>query len=309
MTHAVRSPGSALKPFIYALAFENGLAHPETMLDDRPSRFGLYAPENFDLVLPGHGDGAPRAAAVAQRARRRAAAETSARHGSWPACTMPARTIVVPSEAPPGLAVALGGLGIRLTDLARLYAGLARGGGMPPCPGPRAQQRDAAALVGAGRRIAEPVAAWYVFDMLRGSPPPPNAPAGRIAYKTGTSYGYRDAWAVGFDRRITDRRLGRPAGRRRRAGPGRPAGRGADPLRRLRPTTAASRSRSRAPPNALFATTATLPPPLRRLRRDGAADHRGGVGRDACRIAFPPDGARVDLGLGRPAAAGLARSR
>ena len=53
MTIALRSPGSALKPFIYALAFENGIAHPETMLDDRPSRFGVYAPENFDLTFQG----------------------------------------------------------------------------------------------------------------------------------------------------------------------------------------------------------------------------------------------------------------
>ena len=53
MTPAVRSPGSALKPFIYALAFENGIAHPETLIDDRPTRFGVYAPENFDLTFQG----------------------------------------------------------------------------------------------------------------------------------------------------------------------------------------------------------------------------------------------------------------
>ena len=53
MTRAMRSPGSALKPFIYALAFENGLAHPETLLDDRPSRYGGYQPENFDLAFQG----------------------------------------------------------------------------------------------------------------------------------------------------------------------------------------------------------------------------------------------------------------
>ncbi len=53
IAQAVRSPGSALKPFIYALAFENGIAHPETILEDRPSRFGLYAPENFDLTFQG----------------------------------------------------------------------------------------------------------------------------------------------------------------------------------------------------------------------------------------------------------------
>ena len=65
------------------------------------------------------------------------------------------------------------------------------------------QRKVAAAGSAQAARIAEPVSAWYVFDVLRGSPPPANAQAGRIAYKTGTSYGYRDAWAIGFDRRVT----------------------------------------------------------------------------------------------------------
>jgi penicillin-binding protein 1C len=53
LTRALRSPGSALKPFIYALAFDNGIAHPETMLEDRPARYGIYVPENFDLTFQG----------------------------------------------------------------------------------------------------------------------------------------------------------------------------------------------------------------------------------------------------------------
>ena len=53
MTEALRSPGSALKPFIYGLAFEDGIAHPETLIEDRPVRYGAYAPENFDLTFQG----------------------------------------------------------------------------------------------------------------------------------------------------------------------------------------------------------------------------------------------------------------
>ena len=53
MTQALRSPGSALKPFIYGLGFEDGLIHPETLIDDRPVRYGSYAPENFDLTFQG----------------------------------------------------------------------------------------------------------------------------------------------------------------------------------------------------------------------------------------------------------------
>ena len=67
LTQALRSPGSALKPFIYGLAFEDGLVHPETLIEDRPVRYGAYAPENFDHDVPGHGVGAARVATLAQR--------------------------------------------------------------------------------------------------------------------------------------------------------------------------------------------------------------------------------------------------
>ena len=68
MTEALRSPGSALKPFIYGLAFEDGIAHPETLIDDRPVRYGAYAPENFDLTFQGTVTARRALAAIAQRA-------------------------------------------------------------------------------------------------------------------------------------------------------------------------------------------------------------------------------------------------
>ena len=117
--------------------------------------------------------------------------------------------ISLPAEAAPGLAVGLGGLGITLADLTRLYVGFARGGDVPALV-----RRP----VGSGSspseaRIVDPVAAWYVSDILRGAPPPENAPSGRIAFKTGTSYGYRDAWAIGFDgRHVIGIWAGRPDG-------------------------------------------------------------------------------------------------
>jgi penicillin-binding protein 1C len=94
MTEATRSPGSTLKPFIYALAFESGIGHPETILDDRPRHYG--GPARFIARL------------------RNAGAR-----------------VVLPDDTAPGLAAALGGLGITLRDLASLYAGLARGGSVP----------------------------------------------------------------------------------------------------------------------------------------------------------------------------------
>src|SRR6185437_4148908 len=107
----------------------------------------------------------------------------------------------------PGLAMALGGLGIKLSDLTMLYAGLARGGSVVPL---HERMTDAAPQA---RRLIDPVAAWYVGNVLIGTPPPDNAVGGRIAYKTGTSYGYRDAWSVGFDgKRTIGVWVGRPDG-------------------------------------------------------------------------------------------------
>ncbi|MDJ1159095.1 penicillin-binding protein 1C [Chelatococcus sp. SYSU_G07232] len=292
-TEAVRSPGSALKPFIYALAFENGLAHPETVLDDRPSRYGLYAPENFDLAYQGTVTArralqlslnVPAVALLAEVGPPRLLARLRGAGAD----------IVLPREGAPGLAVGLGGLGIRLTDLARLYAGLARGGGVPDLV---RRQGETGARPAARARIADPVAAWYVADILKGAPAPVNALPGRIAFKTGTSYGYRDAWAAGFDRRTTVAVwLGRPDGA---AVPGLVARSVAAPMlfeafARLGEEPEAIP----APPNVLFATSATLPPPLRHLRKD-APKTIAATASAPLRIAFPPDGARVDLGLGR----------
>jgi penicillin-binding protein 1C len=294
MASAVRSPGSALKPFIYALAFDEGIAHPETILDDRPSRFGLYAPENFDLAYEGN--------VTARRALQLSlnvpAVELLSEVG-------PSRflarlrnagaDVIVPPEAPPGLAVALGGLGIRLTDLTRLYAGFARGGDVPTLSRTLSEQAHEASAGGIHPRISEAVSAWYVFDVLRGSPPPANALPGRIAYKTGTSYGYRDAWAVGFDRRVTiGVWIGRPDGS---AVPGLIGRQVAAPV--LFDAFARLGGEPEPlpmPPNALLASSATLPPPLRRLHKD-APRATAAAATPSLKIAFPPDGARVDLGF------------
>jgi penicillin-binding protein 1C len=203
--------------------------------------------------------------------------------------------IALPKDGgPPGLAVGLGGLGITLNDLAMLYTGLARGGeAVPLAVRPRAATPE-------GIRMVEPSAAWHVADVLRGAPPPANAPAGRLAFKTGTSYGYRDAWAVGFDRRYTvGVWVGRPDGAAVTGLVGRQV---AAPLLFDAFSRLGGEPESiPAPRDALVATTAGLPPPLRQLRKDGP--RLAGVVAPALKIAFPPDGARVDLGLAGPAAA------
>lgn len=289
MTLAVRSPGSALKPFIYALAFEAGLAHPETLLDDRPSRYGLYQPENFDLAF----QGTVTARKALQLSLNVPAVELLNELGPARLLARLRQTeiaVAMPKEAAPGLAIGLGGLGITLTDLTRLYAGLARGGDMPGLV--RRMGEDAAM---APRRVVDPVAAWYVFDILRGAPPPDNALAGRIAFKTGTSYGYRDAWAVGYDRQFTvGVWVGRPDGT---AVPGLIGRLVAAPILFDAYGRLGTEPEALAmPPFALQATTATLPPPLRHVRQDVPKTIASTI-QAPLKIAFPLDGSRVDLGF------------
>ena len=287
MTQALRSPGSTLKPFIYGLGFEDGLIHPETLIEDRPARYGGYAPENFDLTFQGTVTvrkalqlslNVPAIAVLGKVGVNRLSARlTDAGAG-----------LVLPKGEAPGLAMGLGGVGVTLNDLTMLYTGLARGGLVQPL----IERQGEAAVV--SRRLLDPVAAFYVGNVLIGAPPPDNAPHGRIAFKTGTSYGYRDAWAVGFDGRMTvGVWIGRPDGA---PVPGLVGRSSAAPIL----FDAFARSGHTplplppAPRGAVFAATAKLPPPLQRF---GGAD---GAVSEAPRILFPPDGARLELANGRP---------
>jgi penicillin-binding protein 1C len=291
MSRSPRSPGSALKPFIYALAFEQGLAHPETRLFDRPMRYGAYAPENFNLGY----EGAVTARKALQMSLNLPAVELLSDVGP---ATFLARLhsagaeIALPKDTPIGLAVGLGGLGISLTDLARLYAGFARGGEAPPL----IERLDGQPPVIGERRVTDPVAAYYVEEILRDAPPPANALKGRIAFKTGTSYGFRDALAIGFDRRTTIAVwVGRPDNGPTPGLIGREAAAPIlfDAFERL----GRSIESIPAPKGVLRATiTADLPPPLRRLRQD-APKTSAAPETASLKIAFPPDGARIDLDL------------
>jgi penicillin-binding protein 1C len=291
MSVAPRSPGSALKPFIYALAFEEGLAHPETVLFDRPMRYGAYAPENFDLGY----QGTVTARRALQMSLNLPAIELLADVGP---ATFLARLhgagveIALPKETPIGLAIGLGGLGISLIDLARLYAGLARGGEAPAL----IERMDGSAASVGPRRVTDPVAAWYVADILRGAPPPANALSGRIAFKTGTSYGFRDALAIGFDRLNTVAVwVGRPDNGPTPGLIGREAA--APTLFDAFEQLGREVEIIRPPKGVLTASAAAdLPPPLRHLRKD-APKTMTATETAALKIAYPPDGARIDLGL------------
>ena len=301
MTQALRSPGSTLKPFIYGLGFEDGLLHPETLIDDRPARYGSYTPENFDLTFQGMVTvrralqlslNVPAIAVLGKVGVNRLSARL-AQVGA---------TLVLPKGEAPGLAMGLGGVGIKLSDLVMLYTGLARLGAVVPLI-----EREGAPPSSA-RRLLDPVAAWYVGNILIGAPPPDNAPHGRIAFKTGTSYGYRDAWAVGFDGRMTiGVWVGRPDGAPVPGLVGRAA---AAPILfdAFARSGVAPAPLPHAPKGAIYATNAKLPPPLQRFSPAAAP----GEAAEPPRIMFPPDGARIELAgsrAGEPVALKIAGGR
>jgi penicillin-binding protein 1C len=203
LTLAVRSPGSALKPFIYAMAFADGIAAPDTVLPDLPRRFGGYAPENFDRGFAGSitaGEALRRslnlpAVALLDRVGPLRFAATLRFAGAH---------LWLPHGADPSLPLALGGDGITLRDAAALYTALATDGAGGPLrlladePLPRPDFLAA----GAARQVA---------DVL--TRPLPDFGQRGIAWKTGTSWGGRDAWAFGFDsRHVVAVWIGRPDG-------------------------------------------------------------------------------------------------
>ena len=283
MTQALRSPGSTLKPLVYALAFDEGLAHPETMIEDRPTRFGSYAPQNFDRQYRG----TVRVREALQLSLNIPVVELTEAMG-------PARLLVALDKAgmryrlppgEPGLAISLGGIGVSLQDMVQLYAGLARGGVALPLR----WRMEAGGAEGA--RIVSRSAAWQVGDILAGLAPPPGAPENRLAYKTGTSYGHRDAWAIGYDgRHVIGVWLGRADGT---PVPGVFGAELAAPVlfqafARLKPELT---TQPPAPPETLLVANAQLPQPLQRFRSRMAAFEAGS---DRPAVAFPPDGAEVE---------------
>jgi penicillin-binding protein 1C len=287
MTQALRSPGSTLKPFIYGLAFEDGLVHPETLIEDRPIRYGSYAPENFDLTFQGT---VSVRKALYLSLNVPAVALLNAVHAN----RLTARLgdagghLILPKGETPGLAMGLGGVGVTLSELTMLYAGLARGGNTVTL-----NERLYALDTPMTRRLLDPVAAWYVGNVLIGTPPPENAVGGRIAFKTGTSYGYRDAWSVGFDgKRTIGVWVGRPDGAPVPGLIGRAAAAPIlfDAFARL---PGLSTALPKAPKGAIFATNNRLPLPLQRFRPGILA---GDASDAAPRIMFPPNGARLERG-------------
>ena len=294
-----RSPGSALKPFIYGMAFDSLALHPLTRMSDEATSFGDYAPKDFD----GGFQGMVTAKDALQMSLNIPAVALLDRVGPL-AFTLTlqnagAHLAFPPGGAAPSLPVALGGLGISLSDIAMLYAGIAEGG----------QARALRVIAGVPdapvHRLFGPVAAWYLRDILDGVALPDGWAMGQgllrsrtVGFKTGTSYGFRDAWAVGFSNDYTVAVwVGRADGTPRPDRVGRDA---AAPIL-LKMFGLLPPDRRPAPPRPagaiLARATGELPPALQVFHRE--IGRRAVVAPQAAlpppAIAFPPNGAVVPL--------------
>jgi len=202
MVQAWRSPGSTLKPFLYGMALDDGLIHSESLLIDAPQSFSGYRPSNFDTAFNG-----PVGAAEALRLSLNVpAVELLDRVGPVRFAARLERagiTLKFPRAASPNLSLILGGTGARLEDLVGAFAALHR-------DGIAGRVRYTVQDPHIERRLLSPGAAWIVREILAGNPRPGERDDAfdtgrrpRVAWKTGTSYGFRDAWAIGGTRAYT----------------------------------------------------------------------------------------------------------
>ncbi|MDW6005452.1 penicillin-binding protein 1C [Vibrio mangrovi] len=189
MVQAWRSPGSALKPFIYGLALERRLVHSASLLTDVPRAFGDYRPQNFDH----HYEGAIRLDTALQHSRNIPAVQVLSQVGPGNFLHWLQNSGVQLRVADANLAIALGGLGVRLTDMVALFSALSREGELIF---PRLSVEEPVRTHG----LLSPAGSWIITHILQDIAPPDRvkpAHGRRVAWKTGTSYGFRDAWAVG----------------------------------------------------------------------------------------------------------------
>lgn len=285
LSRASRSPGSTLKPFIYALAFDDGLAHPETLIEDRPVAFGPWHPQNFDHQFRGTVS-VRQALTLSLNIPVVSLTDALGPERLLATLRRTGARVELPGQAPPGLAVSLGGLGVSLEDLVQAYAALARLG--RPV---RLSVLAGAAQPGTGQIFGK-VAAWLVGNILAHIAPPAGAAPNRLAYKTGTSYGHRDALALGYDgQHVAGVWLGRADGT---PVPGAFGGELAAPILfelfdRIGPTR---HPLPPPPPATLLLPNARLPQPLQRFRPRDAAFAEAAEG--GPELTFPPDGAEIE---------------
>jgi len=304
MVRAIRSPGSTLKPFIYGLGFDLGLVHPDTIVTDGPTRFGDYRPENFQRHYMGE---VSVRVALQQSLNVPAVAVLDGIGPERFTGLLRAAGITLQFENAaerPGLPVALGGVGTSLNDLVALYAALGNRGIARPL-----RLEGGTSPADEGKRILSAGAAWHLARILESAPPPADAVPRSflnrpfdIAYKTGTSYGFRDAWALGYDgRHVIGVWVGRPDGTPSPDRYGRATAlpilfKAFDLLPESR-NGSSGRAMPDRPPEAQISANARLPETLRRFapRHLRVANAGRPTQSAALAISFPPAGATVAL--------------
>ena len=211
MISALRSPGSTLKPFLYGMALDEGLIHSESLLQDVPRRYGDYRPGNFSMGFTG---AVPASTALSSSLNLPAVQLLEAYGPKRFAAQMRIGGVplALPALAEPNLALILGGAGSRLEDLVSGYSAFARDGRSAAI---RLQPDDTLKE----RPLLSPGSAWIVRRILSGQARPDRDPRAELvqrpvlAWKTGTSYGFRDAWALGVGPRyLIGVWIGRPDG-------------------------------------------------------------------------------------------------
>ena len=235
-TRSPRSPGSTLKPFVYALALEQGLIHPLSILADAPRSFGEYNPENFDREFLGP----IRACDALARSRNVPAVELTSHllHPTLYQFLKNAGVSLPKAESFYGLALPLGSAEVSMQDLVRLYAALANNGDLRPLRSVKAEIESANKPVKkltalssqvSVKRILSPEAAFLTLEMLGNVPRPEmncadGSHSAPVYWKTGTSHGFRDAWSIAvFDHYVLSVWVGNFDGRANPAFVGRTA--------------------------------------------------------------------------------------
>jgi penicillin-binding protein 1C len=196
LTRATRSPGSSLKPFIYGMGFDDGLLDDQTLLDDRAKSFNGYAPSNFDRGF----HGLVRAGEALQMSLNVPAVEVMSRLGAntfedaWRSAGL---SLSLPKGADANLGVTLGAAGVQLRGLVQAYTTFANDGRVQPLRTRLDEQSSTSRLL-----LTEQTAA-LITEILASAPTIDGratrftTPGQALALKTGTSYGYRDSWALG----------------------------------------------------------------------------------------------------------------
>ena len=202
MIQAVRSPGSTLKPFLYGLAIDAGLVHSASLLSDVPREFSQYRPTNFNQGFTG-----PVTVADALKYSLNIPAVEVLEHFGPIKFAAKLKnaglTLQLPGQSKPNLSIILGGAGLKLEELVQAYGAFTQAGVTRQLEYLKPEENKPNS-----RYIMTEGAAWVIATLLQDIPRPDRITSNAvlsnrvaIGWKSGTSYGFRDAWSVGFNGR------------------------------------------------------------------------------------------------------------